>query len=67
MLELVAVMLADVLEACRGARLVRDILVVTPDTALAPPDVDVLPDPGQGHAQPSRSGSRRPPKAGRSS
>jgi 2-phospho-L-lactate guanylyltransferase len=62
--ELVVVMLADVLEACRGTRLVRDILVVTPDTALAPPDVDVLPDPGQGHASAIALGLAQAPESG---
>jgi 2-phospho-L-lactate guanylyltransferase len=62
--ELVAVMLADVLDACRGARLVRDILVVTPETALAPPDVDVLPDPGRGHAGAVTLGLAHAPESG---
>jgi 2-phospho-L-lactate guanylyltransferase len=62
--ELVAVMLADVLDACRRARTLRDILVVTPDTGLAPPDVDVLPDPGDGHAAAIALGLAQAPASG---
>jgi 2-phospho-L-lactate/phosphoenolpyruvate guanylyltransferase len=47
---LVEAMLADVVGACREARAVEDILVVTPDASLAPPGVDVLVDAGRGHA-----------------
>jgi 2-phospho-L-lactate/phosphoenolpyruvate guanylyltransferase len=62
--ELVAVMLADVLEACRRAHMVRDILLVTPDAGLAPPDVDVLPDPGRGHAVAIALGLAQAPESG---
>lgn len=48
---LVVAMLEDVLEACRRARSIDRMLVVTPDPGLAPPDVEVLLDPGLGHAQ----------------
>jgi 2-phospho-L-lactate guanylyltransferase len=44
-------MLEDVLEACRRAIMVRGILVVTPDRAAAPPGVDILKDPGDGHCR----------------
>jgi 2-phospho-L-lactate guanylyltransferase len=47
---LVVAMLEDVLEACRRARSVERIIVVTPDPDLVPPDVDVVPDLGRGHA-----------------
>jgi 2-phospho-L-lactate guanylyltransferase len=62
--ELVATMLADVLAACRESRAIRDILVVTPETALAPADVDVLPDPGQGHAAAIALGLAEAPESG---
>jgi 2-phospho-L-lactate guanylyltransferase len=47
---LVKAMLGDVIEACRESRAVERILVVTPDPALAPPEVEVLVDAGRGHA-----------------
>jgi 2-phospho-L-lactate/phosphoenolpyruvate guanylyltransferase len=62
--ELVSEMLADVLAACRAARTLRDILVVTPDTALAPSDVDVLPDPGEGHGAAIALGLAQAPASG---
>lgn len=43
-------MLADVLAACARARSVEEVLVVTPDPALAPAGVRVLRDKGLGHA-----------------
>jgi 2-phospho-L-lactate guanylyltransferase len=48
---LVAAMLGDVLDACRRAHAVERIVVVTPDPSLAPPDVEILADPGRGHAE----------------
>ena len=48
--ELVVLMLQDVIAACQRARRIRGVLVVTPDPSLAPPDVDTVPDPGEGHA-----------------
>jgi len=48
--QLVATMLADVIDACRESRAVEAVLVVTPDPALAPEGVDVLVDAGRGHA-----------------
>jgi 2-phospho-L-lactate guanylyltransferase len=48
--DLVEAMLADVVCACRSARSVSGVLVVTPDPELAPADADVLLDPGLGHA-----------------
>ena len=48
--ELVQAMLADVLDACKQARSVDRIVVVTPERALAPDDVEVLTDAGRGHA-----------------
>lgn len=47
---LVLVMLEDVLDACRRARSLDRILLVTPEPAVAPPDAEVLRDPGRGHA-----------------
>ena len=49
--RLVQAMLADVLAACRTARAVSAVLVVTPDEDLVPDDVDVLLDDGIGHAE----------------
>jgi 2-phospho-L-lactate guanylyltransferase len=48
--RLVEAMLTDVLAACERAGAVTEILVVTPDAALAPDGVDVLIDDGRGHA-----------------
>jgi 2-phospho-L-lactate guanylyltransferase len=48
--ELLIAMLEDVLAACREASAIERTLVVTPEPALAPPDVNVLADPGRGHA-----------------
>jgi 2-phospho-L-lactate guanylyltransferase len=48
--ELVVLMLQDVVAACRAARRIRGVLVVTPEPSVVPPDVDALPDPGTGHA-----------------
>jgi 2-phospho-L-lactate guanylyltransferase len=48
---LVAAMLGDVVDACRRAHAVERIVVVTPDPSLAPPDVEILADPGRGHAE----------------
>jgi 2-phospho-L-lactate guanylyltransferase len=47
---LVLAMLADVLDACRQAASIDRTLIVSPDTSLAPPGVEVLRDPGRGHA-----------------
>jgi 2-phospho-L-lactate/phosphoenolpyruvate guanylyltransferase len=49
--RLVHAMLADVLAACRTARAVSAVLVVTPDEDLVPDDVDVLLDDGIGHGE----------------
>ena len=49
--RLVEAMLADVLAACAGAASVDRVLVVTPDPASAPADVDVLVDEGAGHEE----------------
>jgi 2-phospho-L-lactate guanylyltransferase len=46
---LVRAMLEDVVGACRAARQIERVLVVTPEPSLAPAGVDVLPDPGRGH------------------
>ncbi len=48
--RLVEAMLADVVDACARARSVAEVLVVTPDPALAPAGVRVLRDRGLGHA-----------------
>jgi 2-phospho-L-lactate/phosphoenolpyruvate guanylyltransferase len=48
--ELVRGMLAAVLAACGESESVTSTLVVTPDPELAPVGVDVLVDPGHGHA-----------------
>jgi 2-phospho-L-lactate guanylyltransferase len=48
--ELVRAMLADVVAACKRARLVESVQIVTPDPALAPRGTDVVVDPGRGHA-----------------
>jgi 2-phospho-L-lactate guanylyltransferase len=47
---LVRAMLADVIDACKRAERVSEVLVVTPEPALAPLDVEVLSDRGSGHA-----------------
>jgi 2-phospho-L-lactate guanylyltransferase len=57
-------MLADVLAACRQSQRIRDILVVTPETSLAPADVAVLPDPGKGHAAAIALGLAEAPESG---
>lgn len=49
--QLVEAMLADVLAACAGAASVDRVLVVTPDPASAPAQVDVLVDEGAGHEE----------------
>lgn len=43
-------MLADVVDACAGARSVSEVLVVTPDPGVAPAGTRVLLDAGRGHA-----------------
>ena len=48
--RLVEAMLADVVDACARARSVDEVLVVTPDPAIAPAGVRVLRDRGLGHA-----------------
>ena len=48
---LVAAMLADVVAACRAARCVDDVLVVTPEPSLVPEEAQVLVDAGRGHAE----------------
>jgi 2-phospho-L-lactate/phosphoenolpyruvate guanylyltransferase len=48
--ELVRGMLAAVLAACAESESITSTLVVTPELELAPGDVDVLLDPGDGHA-----------------
>jgi 2-phospho-L-lactate guanylyltransferase len=48
--ELVRAMLADVVAACKQARSVESVLVVTPEPSLAPPGTEILTDPAQGHA-----------------
>jgi 2-phospho-L-lactate/phosphoenolpyruvate guanylyltransferase len=48
--RLVRAMLADVIEACKQAQLVNEVLVVTPEPSLAPFGVEVLGDAGAGHA-----------------
>jgi 2-phospho-L-lactate guanylyltransferase len=48
--RLVEAMLTDVLEACRGARFVDRVVVVTPDPEAVPAGVEVLEDDGRGHA-----------------
>ena len=48
--ELVAAMLADVVDACAGARSVSEVLVVTPEPGVAPAGTRVLLDAGRGHA-----------------
>jgi 2-phospho-L-lactate/phosphoenolpyruvate guanylyltransferase len=49
--RLVEAMLADVLAACAATASVDRVLVVTPDRASAPSDVDVLVDEGAGHEE----------------
>jgi 2-phospho-L-lactate/phosphoenolpyruvate guanylyltransferase len=48
--ELVRVMLAAVLAACTESESVTRTLVVTPEPELAPVGVEILLDPGNGHA-----------------
>ena len=48
--ELVRGMLAAVLAACAEGKFVSSTLVVTPEPELAPAGVEVLLDPGEGHA-----------------
>jgi 2-phospho-L-lactate guanylyltransferase len=48
---LVEAMLSDVVDACKRARSVDAVLVVTPDAALAPAGIDVLVDLGKGHSR----------------
>jgi 2-phospho-L-lactate guanylyltransferase len=47
---LVRAMLADVVAACKAARSIGAVLVVTPDPGLAPAGTEILRDPGLGHA-----------------
>lgn len=49
--RLVEAMLADVLAACEGAESIHRVLVVTPDPASAPAELDVLVDEGAGHEE----------------
>lgn len=49
--SLVTAMLADVIAACKRARSIDEVLVVTPDPALVPPGVAILRDRGLGHAE----------------
>lgn len=49
-IELVRAMLDDVVAACRRARSVQRVVVVTPEPRLAPAGVDVHVDAGAGHA-----------------
>ena len=49
--RLVEAMLSDVLTACRGARSVERVLVVTPDAAIVPDGVETLRDEGAGHEE----------------
>jgi 2-phospho-L-lactate/phosphoenolpyruvate guanylyltransferase len=58
--ELVRAMLADVVRACLGAQSVHGILVVTPEPDLAPPGMDVILDPGVGHAHAVKLGLADP-------
>jgi len=48
--ELVLAMLADVVGACRTSRSVDEILVVSPNPAVAPEGAGILVDGGHGHA-----------------
>ncbi|HEU4450217.1 MAG TPA: 2-phospho-L-lactate guanylyltransferase [Gaiellaceae bacterium] len=48
--RLVVDMLDRVLAACREAGAIERTLLVTPDSALARPGIDLLVDPGTGHA-----------------
>lgn len=48
--RLVRVMLEDVAAACAGADGIDRVLVVSPTPDVAPPGVEVLVDPGDGHA-----------------
>ncbi len=48
--ELVLAMLADVVDACRATRSIDEILVVSPNPAVAPEGTEILVDQGNGHA-----------------
>jgi 2-phospho-L-lactate guanylyltransferase len=48
--DLVLAMLADVVEACKAARAIDEILVVSPNPAVAPEGTAALVDQGNGHA-----------------
>ncbi len=48
--QLVEAMLLDVLDACEQASMLEDVLVLTPNAAIAPRGCSVMLDPGQGHA-----------------
>jgi 2-phospho-L-lactate guanylyltransferase len=48
--DLVLAMLADVVDACRACRAVDEILVVSPNPAVAPEGAGILVDAGDGHA-----------------
>jgi 2-phospho-L-lactate guanylyltransferase len=56
---LVEAMLADVVAACKATAAVERVLVVTPDSTLAPPDTDLLVDVGRGHAAAIAEGLRQ--------
>jgi 2-phospho-L-lactate guanylyltransferase len=57
---LVRAMLADVVSACREARSISRVLVVTPDPGLAEPGCEVLADRGLGHAAALADALRHP-------
>jgi len=48
--QLVKAMLLDVLDACARASTLEDVLILTPNAAIAPAGCSVMIDPGQGHA-----------------
>jgi 2-phospho-L-lactate guanylyltransferase len=48
--QLVEAMLLDVLDACERASMLKDVLILTPNAAIAPTGCSVMIDPGQGHA-----------------
>ncbi len=49
--RLVEAMLLDVLDACDRASTLEDVLILTPNAAIAPTGCSVMIDPGQGHAR----------------
>lgn len=49
--ELVEAMLLDVIDACTSSTSITDVMIVTPNPAIAPATCTVMTDPGRGHAQ----------------